>query len=96
MLSWLIEVCHLALAVLTFLVSLAELLYDGVSKAGEEKKKKVLADLAALRPQLLPVIEEALGKRAAKIFDWVTNEKVASILIDLLVAVFNAVGVFKR
>ncbi len=96
MIAWLVDVAHIVLAVLTFLVSLAELLYEGVEKAGDEKKKKVLADLAQFRPVLLPLVEQMLGKRAAKLAEFITSDKVASPLIDLLVAVFNTTGIFRK
>lgn len=95
--SWLkvlLEILQVAVVVISFIVSVMEVLYEGVAKAGEQKKKDALAAWAQVKPLLRDAIAKALGERWASLFDKVFSDAVVGIIVDLLVLWFNRQGLF--
>jgi hypothetical protein len=97
--SWLttlLDVLHVLTAVVGFIISVVEALNEGVSGIGDQKKQEALKMWAQVRDTLRSVVKEVLGDKAAGWFYFLSQDKVVSILIDLLVAYFNRTGFFPK
>jgi predicted P-loop ATPase/GTPase len=97
--SWLttlMDVLHVLTAVVGFIVSVVEALNEGVSGVGEQKKQEALKMWTQVRDILRNVVREVLGERAASWFGFLSQDKVVSVFIDLLVAYFNRTGFFPK
>ena len=97
--SWLttlMDVLHVLVAVVGFIISVVEAINEGVSGVGEQKKQEALKLWASVRDVLRGVVKDMLGDRAARWFDFLAQDKVVGFIIDLLVAYFNKVGFFPK
>ncbi|MDT7877355.1 MAG: hypothetical protein RQ862_02205 [Candidatus Caldarchaeales archaeon] len=97
--SWLttlLDVLHVLTAVVGFIVSVVEALNEGVSGIGDQKKQEALKMWSQVRDILRNVVKEVLGDKAAGWFNFLSQDKVVSIFIDLLVAYFNRTGFFPK
>lgn len=94
--SKILEILQVLILILSFIVTIVEAVYEGIEKAGEQKKKDALAHWNAAKPHIVSVIREILGNNYASFVDkWVTD-RVVSFAIDLLVWWFNMKGIFKK
>ncbi len=93
-LSTLLNILQAATVVLSFIISVQEAIYEGVAKAGEQKKRDALEGWSKAKPLLRSAIAEVLGEKWAKVFDLIFTDKVVDVMIDLLVAWFNKAGFF--
>lgn len=92
----LLELLQALTLVVSFIVTVVEAVYEGVEKAGEQKKKDALAQWNTVKPVFVSVVKDVLGDRWSSLVDkWVTD-KVVGILIDLIVWWFNLRGFFKK
>jgi len=97
--SWLqalLSMLQAVVVVVSFIVAAMEAIYEGVAKAGEQKKKDALAAWEKAKPVLRNAIAETLGEKWAGIFDKVFTPATVGVIIDILVAVFNAKGLFPK
>lgn len=90
------EILQGVVAVLAFIVMVVEAVYEGITKAGEQKKKDALARWNEVKPVIVAVAKEVFGESAANWVDKWLNDKVVGIIIDVLVWWFNARGLFKK
>jgi len=95
-LSTLLDVLQVLVAVVGFIISVVEAIYEGQTGAGAQKKEEALKEWTRIRDSLQKVVEEVLGERAAKVFGFLAQDKVVSIVIDVLVAYFNRTGFFPK
>lgn len=82
--------------VLSFIIMVVEVVYEGVARAGEQKKKDVLEHWAQAKPIIVSFIREVFGDKLANLVDRWFNDKIISIMIDILVWFFNRTGDFKK
>jgi len=97
--SWLtnlLDILQVVIAGVALVISIVEAVYEGVKGAGATKKQEALKHWAAIRPELRKVVADVLGERWARIFDTIASDSVVSIIIDLLVALFNSLGFFPK
>lgn len=97
--SWLrnlLEILQIVTTVVSFIVLVVEVIYEGISKAGEQKKKEALANWEQVKPLVRKAVEEVLGSKWVEMFDKVFTTSVVSVLIDLLVLLFNRKGFFPK
>lgn len=88
------ELIKVVLALLSLLIVLAEMLHEDEEKAGEKKKKQVLEWWKQIVEGIRGYVAGRFGERGIKILDWLGQEKVASLLVDIIVFVFNAKQIF--
>jgi len=98
-LSWfhtIIEVVNALAAVVSFLVAVAEILHEG-PKLGEQKKQWVLQQWDNVRKTVRDVLADIFdGDRILKLWDLISNPKIVSLVIDILVFLFNVKGFFQK
>jgi hypothetical protein len=97
--SWLttlMDVLHVLVAVVGFIISVVEAINEGVSGFGEQKKQEALKLWAQVRDVLRGVVKDVFGDRAVRWFDFLAQDKVVGFIIDMLVAYFNRVGFFPK
>ncbi len=98
--NWLqaiLETLQALTAFLSFLIAAAEILHEGVAKAGEEKKNWVLSQWEQVRKQIGDALSQFYeGDTVLKVWNLISDPKVVSILIDTLVLVFNLKGLFPK
>lgn len=81
----------------SFLIAAAEVIYEGVGKAGEEKKKWVLSQWEPIRTQVRELLVSLFdGDHVVKVWDFISDPRIVSIVIDILVLVFNLKGLFPK
>jgi hypothetical protein len=95
-LSTLMDVLQVLVAVVGFIISVVEAINEGVSGFGEQKKKEALKMWASVRDVLRGVVKDVFGDRAARLFDFLAQDRVVSFMIDFLVAYFNRAGFFPK
>lgn len=97
--SWLttsVDVLHVLVAVVSFIISVVEAVNEGVSGIGEQKKQEALKLWGQVRAALRGVVKDVLGDKATRWFDLLAHDKVVGFIIDLLVDYFNKVGFFPK
>jgi len=92
----LLEILQTVVVVVSFIVTVMEAIYEGIAKAGEQKKKEALAAWAQVKPILRQAIASTLGERWAGVFERIFSDAVVGFIIDLLVAWFNRNGLFPK
>ncbi len=97
--SWLtnlLTVLQAVVAAVAFLISVIEAVHEGIKGAGAEKKRKAMEQWAQVRNQLRDAVKDVLGDKVLPIFDFLASDKVVSVVIDLLVLLFNLKGLFPK
>lgn len=97
--NWLrtaVEVLQFVVLVLTFIITLVEMLYEGEggSGKGQEKKKEALALWEQIFPKVRATIASFAGERWASFVERVLTTEIVGFVIDLLVLLFNRKGLF--
>ena len=96
MLQKVFEILAVVNVVLTFVITVAEGLWEGQPKSGEEKKKFVMEQVAGFRAQLREAIVKLVGQRWERVVDIILSDWVVSIIIDLTVLWLNRSGIFRE
>ena len=97
--SWLtnlLDLLQVITAAVALIISIVEAIHEGIRGIGQQKKQEALKHWEVVRPELRKVIEGVLGERWARLFDLIASDRVISVVIDLLVALFNATGFFPK
>jgi len=98
-LSWfqtIVEVVNALAAVLSFLVAVAEIVHEG-PKLGEQKKQWVLQQWDNVRKVVRDALADVFeGDKILNLWDLISNPKIVSIVIDILVFLFNLKGFFQK
>jgi len=92
----LLEILQGITVVLSFFIMVAEVVYEGISGAGQQKKQDVLNFWAQTKPQIVAFVKEVFGEKAANLVDRWLSDKIISVFIDVLVWLFNRTGEFKK
>jgi len=95
MLQKIMELLVAVHSILSFVIVVAEALWEGQEKAGAEKKKFVMEQFATVRGHVRDVLIKLLGERWAKVVDFVLSDVVISFVIDLMVMWLNRSGIFR-
>lgn len=95
MLARIFDVLQVITLVLSFIITVVESVYEGVAKAGEQKKKDALEKWGQVKPVVVSVIREVVGEKYATFVDKFVTPQVIGVLIDILVWYFNLRGIFK-
>jgi len=97
--SWLqaiLEVTQAVTAIVTFLVGVAELIHE-TPNSGPQKKEWVLSHFESVKKEVRDVLALLYeGDRVLKVWDFVTQPKILSVIIDILVLLFNLKGFFLK
>lgn len=91
----LLETLNAVTLVVTFIVNVVEAVYEGIAKAGDQKKRDAIELWVKVKPTVVATIKEVVGERYGDLVDKFVNEKVIGFLIDLIVWLHNMKGLFK-